>query len=192
MYISVFIRICTFTSLVFHNVFLEQTINYGATNKTFTLTERRYRNEHGNTTEDISTYSIDILFMDIIPKRKIIKNVNISISTVNLKASDFNGSSTKYIAKDTNKIMTQFRKHLDIYLEGNGQHVLLNDRCDIDGYITDNKFRLNISFNKRHYPETDNMDISTQDVTVTSKYTYIGKIFFYILFWTNIAEILLI
>jgi hypothetical protein len=45
--------------------------------------------------------------MAIIPKRNIIKNVNISISTVNLKASDFIGSSTKYIAKDTNKIMTQ-------------------------------------------------------------------------------------
>ena len=97
MYISVFIRICTFSSFVFNNVFLEHTISYGATNKTFILTELRYRNEYGNTTEAISTYSSDILFMDIIPKRKIIKNVNISISAVNLKESDFIGSSTKYM-----------------------------------------------------------------------------------------------
>jgi len=182
MYLSVVIRICTLTSFVFNTVSPEQTISYGATNNTFTLTERMYTNEHGNTTENISTYSMDILFMDIIPKTKIIKNVNISISAVNLKASDFIGSSTKYIAKDTNKIMTQFRKQLDIYLEGNGQHVSLNDRCDIDGYITDNKFRLNISFNKQHDPETENMDIGTQDVTVTSKYTYIGKIMIFIWF----------
>lgn len=173
MYLSVVIRICTLTSFVFNNVSPEQSVSYGATNNTFILTERMYTIERGNTTEDISTYSIDLLFMDIKPKRKIIKNVNISISAVNLKASDFIGSSTKYSAKDTNKIMTQIRKLLDIYLEGNTS---LNDRCDIDGYITDNQFRLNISFNKRNDPETENMDIITQDVTVTSTYTYIGKI----------------
>lgn len=176
MYFPVVIRICLLTSFLFNDVYVVQIISYGATNNTFTLTERMYTNEHGNTTEDISTYSMDILLMDIIPKRKIIKNVNISISAVNLKASDFIGSSTKYIAKDTNKIMTQFRKQLDIYLEVNGQQVSLNDRYDIDGYITDNKCRLNISLNKRNDLETENMDIGTQDVTVTSKYTYIGKI----------------